>query len=91
MTLAGPGGSGKTRLAVLVADRLLPYFDDGAFFVPLAPVHDAEMVPSTIAGVLGVKEGPDLPVVMALEEYLRDRRLLLVLDNVEHLCQLRRW
>jgi predicted ATPase len=43
------------------------------------------MVPSTIAGVLGVKEGPDLPVVMALEEYLRARRLLLVLDNVEHL------
>jgi predicted ATPase/class 3 adenylate cyclase len=85
VTLAGPGGSGKTRLAVLVADRLLPDFDDGVFFVPLAPVHDTETVPSTIAGVLGVREGPDLPVVMALEEYLRDRRLLLVLDNVEHL------
>jgi predicted ATPase/class 3 adenylate cyclase len=85
VTLAGPGGSGKTRLAVLVADRVLPYFDDGVFFVPLAPVRDTEMVPSTIAGVLGVKEGPDLPVVMALEEHLRDRRLLLVLDNFEHL------
>ena len=85
VTLAGPGGSGKTRLAVLVADRVLPYFDDGVFFVPLAPVRDPETVPSTIAGVLGVKEGPDLPVVMALEEHLRDRRLLLVLDNFEHL------
>jgi class 3 adenylate cyclase len=85
VTLAGPGGSGKTRLAVLVADRLLPRFDDGVFFVPLAPVRDAAMVPSTIAGVLGVKEGPDLPVVVALEEYLRDHRLLLVLDNFEHL------
>ena len=85
VTLAGPGGSGKTRLTVLVADRVLPYFDDGVFFVPLAPVRDTEMVPSTIAGVLGVKEAPDLPVLMALEEHLRDRRLLLVLDNFEHL------
>ena len=87
VTLAGPGGSGKTRLAVLVADRLLPQFDDGVFFVPLAPVRDPQMVPSTIAGVLGVKEGPDLPAVAALEEQLRDRRSLLVLDNFEHLCR----
>jgi predicted ATPase/class 3 adenylate cyclase len=85
VTLAGPGGSGKTRLAVLVADRLLPQFDDGVFFVPLAPVRDPQMVPSSIAGVLGVKEGPDLPAVAALEEQLRDRRSLLVLDNFEHL------
>jgi predicted ATPase/class 3 adenylate cyclase len=85
VTLAGPGGSGKTRLAVLVADRLLPRFDDGVFLVPLAPVRDPQMVPSTIAGVLGVKERPDLPVIAALEEHLRDRRLLLVLDNFEHL------
>ncbi len=85
VTLAGPGGSGKTRLAVLVAGRLLPQFDDGVFFVPLAPVSDPQMVPSSIAGVLGVKEGPDLPAVAALEEQLRDRRSLLVLDNFEHL------
>src|SRR6266702_1369862 len=85
VTLAGPGGAGKTRLAVLVADRLLPQFEDGVFFVPLAPVRDPQMVPSTIAGVLGVKEGPDLPAVAALEEQLRDRRSLLVLDNFEHL------
>jgi predicted ATPase/class 3 adenylate cyclase len=85
VTLAGPGGCGKTRLAVAVAGRLPPQFDDGVFFVPLAPVADPQMVPSTIAGVLGVKEGPDLPVVAALEEQLRDRRSLLVLDNFEHL------
>src|SRR6266699_3551343 len=85
VTLAGPGGSGKTRLAVLVADRLIPQFEDGVFFVPLAPVRDPQKVPSTIAGVLGVKEGPDLPAVAALEEQLRDRRSLLVLDNFEHL------
>jgi predicted ATPase/class 3 adenylate cyclase len=85
VTLAGPGGTGKTRLAVLVADRLLPQFEDGVFFVPLAPVRDPQMVASTIAGVLGVKEGPDLPAVAALEEQLRDRRSLLVLDNFEHL------
>src|SRR6266567_1706855 len=85
VTLAGPGGSGKTRLAVLVAGRLLPQFDDGVFFVPLAPVRDPRMVPSTIAGVLGVKEGPGRPAVAALEEQLRDRRSLLVLDNFEHL------
>jgi predicted ATPase/class 3 adenylate cyclase len=85
VTLSGPGGSGKTRLAVLVADRLLPRFEDGVFFVPLAPVHDPEVVSLTIAGALGVKEGPDLPVEMALEEHLRNRCLLLVLDNFEHL------
>jgi DNA-binding SARP family transcriptional activator len=60
VTLAGPGGSGKTRLAVLVAGRLLPQFADGVFFVPLAPVRDPQMVPSTIASVLGVKESPGL-------------------------------
>src|SRR5690349_3110899 len=85
VTLAGPGGCGKTRLAVAVAGRLLPQFDDGVFFVPLAPVADPQMVASTIAGVLGVREGPDLPVVAAVEEQLRDRRSLLVLDNFEHL------
>jgi predicted ATPase/DNA-binding SARP family transcriptional activator len=85
VTLAGPGGSGKTRLAVLVAGRLLPQFNDGVFFVPLAPVHDPQMVPSTIAGVLGVKEAPGLPAVAAVEEQLRDRHSLLVLDNFEHL------
>jgi predicted ATPase/DNA-binding SARP family transcriptional activator len=85
VTLAGPGGAGKTRLAVLVAGRLLPQFDDGVFFVPLAPVRDPGMVPSTIASVLGVKERPGLPAVAALEEQLRDRRSLLVLDNFEHL------
>jgi predicted ATPase/class 3 adenylate cyclase len=85
VTLAGPGGCGKTRLAVVVADRLLPQFDDGVFFVPLAPVRDPQMVPSTIAGVLGVREGPGLPAVAALEEQLRGRRSLLVLDNFEHL------
>jgi predicted ATPase/class 3 adenylate cyclase len=85
VTLAGPGGCGKTRLAVAVAGRLLPQFDDGVFFVPLAPVADPQMVASTIAGVLGVREGPDLSVVAAVEEQLRDRRSLLVLDNFEHL------
>jgi len=85
VTLAGPGGVGKTRLAVLVAGRLLPQFGDGVFFVPLAPVRDPGMVPSAIAAVLGVKEGPGLPAAAALEEQLRDRRSLLVLDNFEHL------
>ncbi len=87
VTLAGPGGSGKTRLAVSVADRLLPRFDDGVFFVPLAPVFEPDLVPSTVASVLGLREGPESPILVTLQEFLRDRGLLLVLDNFEHILQ----
>jgi predicted ATPase/class 3 adenylate cyclase len=85
VTLTGPGGVGKTRLALQAAADLLEVFPDGAFFVELAPLVDPALVPSTVASALGVREEGGQPVVEALEAYLRDRQLLLSLDNFEHL------
>jgi predicted ATPase/class 3 adenylate cyclase len=84
LTLTGPGGTGKTRLALRVAADLVGEYADGAWFVPLAPVASAAMVASTIAGALGVRESSAEPIESSLRAYLRPRRLLLVLDNFEH-------
>ncbi|MGH2616568.1 MAG: ATP-binding protein [Thermomicrobiales bacterium] len=83
LTLTGPGGVGKTRLAGEVARRLAPEFPDGAHFVPLAGVSDPKLVPSTIAWALGVREEPDRPVTAALVDDLPHRDALVVLDNFE--------
>jgi class 3 adenylate cyclase len=83
VTLTGPGGTGKTRLGLQVAADLLDRFEDGAFFVELAPISDPELVPSTIAQVLGVEDAGGRPLLDALVDYLRGRHLLLVLDNFE--------
>jgi class 3 adenylate cyclase/DNA-binding XRE family transcriptional regulator len=83
VTLTGPGGVGKTRLALQLARELLDIFPDGVFFVALAPISDPTLVPFTIAQVLGVKEGSGQPLVERLMEYLRPKRLLLLLDNFE--------
>ena len=84
LTLTGPGGTGKTRLALRVADEVAGDFPDGTFFVDLAPVSEPGLVISAIAAALGVREeGWERPVRDAVEDYLRDRRLLLVLDNFE--------
>ncbi len=85
VTLTGPGGIGKTRLAMHAAADLLDAFPDGAFVVELAPLTDPALVPGAIVQALGVAEEPAQPTVGNLIGYLRDRRLLLVLDNVEHL------
>ncbi|MDQ3937961.1 MAG: adenylate/guanylate cyclase domain-containing protein, partial [Chloroflexota bacterium] len=85
LSLTGPGGSGKTRLAIAAADRALPAFEDGVFFVPLAPLRDPDMVAPTIATVVGVREAADRPLLATLLDYLATRRLLLALDNFEHL------
>src|SRR5688572_11022378 len=85
VTLTGPGGVGKTRLALQAAADLLELFPDGAFFVDLAPLIDPALVPSTVASALGVREEGGRPVVEALVAFLHDRQLLLVLDNFEHL------
>ncbi|WP_210480699.1 DUF4062 domain-containing protein [Naasia sp. SYSU D00948] len=84
ITLTGPGGIGKTRLAIEVARRLEPDFPDGVLFVPLAPVDNPAQVPSAIAQVLGVRDTGDLPLEQKLGTAFRDRRALLVLDNFEH-------
>jgi predicted ATPase/class 3 adenylate cyclase/Tfp pilus assembly protein PilF len=85
LTLTGPGGTGKTRLALQAAAELVEEFPDGVFFVNLAPVRDAALVPSAIAQVLGVREAGGRPLAEILQEHLGDKRLLLVLDNFEQI------
>ncbi|HEY0999339.1 MAG TPA: LuxR C-terminal-related transcriptional regulator [Streptosporangiaceae bacterium] len=85
VTLTGPGGSGKTRLGIALAAEVAGDYPDGVFFVPLAPVRDPELVPSTIAQSLGLQDARDRPLLDHLVSQLRDRQVLLVLDNFEHL------
>jgi predicted ATPase/DNA-binding SARP family transcriptional activator len=84
LTLTGPGGTGKTRLALQAAADSLGRFPSGTFLVALASVSDPEHVVPTIAHVLGLRVPRGSGLVQALEEYLAERKLLLVLDNVEH-------
>jgi predicted ATPase/class 3 adenylate cyclase/Tfp pilus assembly protein PilF len=83
LTLTGPGGSGKTRLALQAAADLLDDFEHGVTAVFLAPLRDAALVVPTIAGALGLRESGLRPLSEALVEYLQGRRTLLVLDNFE--------
>ena len=84
LTLMGPGGVGKTRLGLQIAADALQEFRDGAFFVPLAPILSADLVIATIAKTLGVQEAANRPILDGVKDYLRDRHLLLLLDNFEH-------
>jgi predicted ATPase/DNA-binding CsgD family transcriptional regulator len=84
LTLTGPGGTGKTRVGVEVAMRLLGAFPDGVVFVGLAPIVDASLVIPTVAQAVGVRDAGRRPVLETLQEYLREQRTLLVLDNCEH-------
>ena len=83
ITLTGPGGIGKSRLAIAAARASAPAFADGAVFVDLSSVHDAGHVPNTIAQALGVRDTGDAPILDKLVTALGDRRILLVLDNFE--------
>jgi predicted ATPase/DNA-binding XRE family transcriptional regulator len=84
LTLTGPGGVGKTRLAVKVAAGLGDVFSDGVAFVPLAPVSDAALVLASIAETLGVGDRSDVSLFEGVILALRNQRMLLVLDNFEH-------
>jgi predicted ATPase len=84
VTLTGPGGTGKTRLAQQVARHLLGEFEDGVFFVALAPISGHELIAPAIAQTLGVQETSERGFAEGLKNYLRDKRMLLVLDNFEH-------
>ncbi|MDQ3811631.1 MAG: tetratricopeptide repeat protein, partial [Chloroflexota bacterium] len=84
VTLTGPGGGGKTRLARRVLAELIDAFVDGVFFVDLSPLSDAALVGPTVARALGVDEAGGASYLDKLVDRLRGRRLLLVLDNFEH-------
>src|SRR5215217_6389166 len=84
LTLTGPGGTGKTRLALAVAEQVAPAFPDGVVFVSLAPLVDPAFVAPTIAERLGVRERAEQTLRDALVTHLAGKRLLLVLDNFEH-------
>ena len=84
VTVVGTGGLGKTRLSLQVAANVVDDFPDGVWFVELAAVADARLVPQAVASVLGVTETAGQPVTDALLAHARDRRLLVVLDNCEH-------
>ncbi len=85
VTLTGPGGVGKSRLALEVATQAADTFPHGAHLIELAPLRDSTLVVPAIAHVLGVRAEGSSPLLSALERFLRDRRVLLLLDNVEHL------
>lgn len=83
LTLTGPGGVGKTRLALQVASDVLPAFPDGVFLVSLAPISDPDLVVRTIAHTLELKDTGARSLLALLQTYLREKHVLLVLDNFE--------
>src|SRR5215213_9654747 len=83
LTLSGPGGVGKTRLALQAAADLFHHFADGVWFIDLAPISDPLLVGATIAEALRIKEAIGQPVTASLKSYLRQRQALLLLDNFE--------
>jgi predicted ATPase/DNA-binding CsgD family transcriptional regulator len=85
VTLVGPGGVGKSRTALQAAGRTADRYPDGVRLVELSALHDPELLPATLAGVLELPEQSGMSVLDAVVEHLRERRLLLVLDTCEHL------
>jgi predicted ATPase len=85
LTLTGTGGCGKTRLALVVAAGLTASYPDGVWLVELAPLFTPDLVPRAIAGALGIRETAGTTITETLMDALRSRRMLLVLDNCEHL------
>ena len=85
LTLSGAGGAGKTRFALRVAEQVQARFPDGAWLAELAPLSDPALVPQTVAAALGVREETGVALAETLAKSVGDKRLLLVLDNCEHL------
>nr|WP_041311356.1 LuxR family transcriptional regulator [Mycobacterium sp. JS623] len=87
VTLTGAGGAGKTRLAIEIAGRLSPEFANGAWYVDLAPTAYAEVVPVVVARALGLPDQPGTSTLETLVRFVGDRKMLIVLDNCEHLLE----
>ena len=85
VTLTGAGGAGKTRLAIQVAATVATEFADGVWYVDLAPITDPDVVPVTVARALGLPDQPGQPTMDVLLRFIRDRQMLILLDNCEHL------
>jgi predicted ATPase/class 3 adenylate cyclase/DNA-binding CsgD family transcriptional regulator len=85
LTLIGPGGTGKTRLSIGAASEMLDQYPDGVWFVELAPILDPLLVPRTVAIAIGLRDEPQRPVIEMLCDYLARKKILLILDNCEHL------
>jgi non-specific serine/threonine protein kinase len=91
LCLTGPGGIGKTRLAIEVANAVAANCLDGVWLVELAPVADGDLVARSVARALGVVERVNEPLLTTLAHFLEDKQLLLVLDNCEHLLEASAW
>ena len=87
LTLTGPGGTGKTRLSLEIAANVLDQFADGVYFVPLSAINDPELVPSAIAQALAISTTGSRRPIDALLDHLREKRMLLVLDNFEQVVE----
>src|SRR6266498_382845 len=87
LTLTGPGGTGKTRLALQIAQEVLPSFTNGVWLVELAPLAEPSLIPQTIASVFELREVPNTSIMDILANYLHAKQLLLILDNCEHLIK----
>jgi non-specific serine/threonine protein kinase len=87
VTLTGSGGVGKTRLSIQVVQELLGKYPDGVWFLDLAPLADAALVPNTLASLLGLRESSEVSITNLLINYLRSRTALIIFDNCEHLIE----
>lgn len=87
VTLTGPGGAGKTRLSLQIAAECADQFEHGVWLVELAPLAEPRLVPQVVATTLGLHEPPGRSMLDLLQEYVRNKQLLLVLDNCEHLIE----
>ncbi len=87
LTLTGPGGVGKTRLALQVASEVMPQFSDGVFFVSLAPLRESRLVIPSIAQTFNLSERASNPILKTLKGSLQEKELLLILDNFEHVIE----